>query len=901
MSMKRKLIVLSICSFMGLCANILTAQTSNNLNFVCAESDYTIVSGEWNETIENGERVLTNLGGGEINYGGETTDNAFEVQIRHNTLLIDRNINLNVKVGSTTYTLDMRMDSNKEAHCARYRVNNGFDAYDFQVDYQASEWIKFKIVFLEGKVLCFIDDFLAYEKECSVNPTESKQMSLSSWEVPASFKNAKTFIEALPEETSSLPFDSFDGTKIIEGRYFNKLSSGVRHAYTGPSTTEIECDFYVRDWTGDRNFGLFYTYDGVEYFIRFDGTGTYIKNDSTGENYATSNVVVSINKVHCLKLVFSKTQSEVFVDGVNVFSWKTNFTSEVSNVSIWDWNLEAYLAKHNHKYTHHDKVDAKCSVVGMDEHYSCICGKLFDINKNEKTADELKIAASGNHIIDSSRWEKNEKGHYHPCTVCGGYDEIFPHEGKWVKVLEPTRDEYGKEELDCTVCGYHEERNIDKLPEKYEFNNNQFVRTSEDGEDVYSSIKENVGGSGEIVIANNSVGNTIKAQIRANETAIDRNVALHIVSSTHDYMFDYRQDLNVFRVRIDGGFNAYDYTKEIPLNTWFEMKVTVVDGAMKCYVNGELSYDYKDESIVLDQTNKFVVSAWDCNISMKNPEVFTQENTLQNLKLESQPTKTTYLYGEELDLTGLLVKKVFLFGNETEVDNSQLIISNYDSHALGEQTVRLSLDDKFVEFKVLVLDRTEELIISSPISKTEYKYGEELDLTGLVIKARMASGTIEEVSPIDYEISAFNKNKLGEQTLIVSYQEKTVSFSVTVIDYATEISLLSQPTKTEYEVGDTLDLTGTKMEVTMASGAKQTIDVTNEMINGFDSTTVGKKVVTITYDGFVITFEVNVNEKNIVEETTNNGCGGSIATASSSIALISLIGAAFIISNKKKK
>ena len=87
----------------------------------------------------------------------------------------------------------------------------------------------------------------------------------------------------------------------------------------------------------------------------------------------------------------------------------------------------------------------------------------------------------------------------------------------------------------------------------------------------------------------------------------------------------------------------------------------------------------------------------------------------------------------------------------------------------------------------------------------------------------------------------------------------------------------------------------------MASGAKQTIDVTNEMINGFDSTTVGKKVVTITYDGFVITFEVNVNEKNIVEETTNNGCGGSIATASSTIALISLIGAAFIISNKKKK
>ena len=79
----------------------------------------------------------------------------------------------------------------------------------------------------------------------------------------------------------------------------------------------------------------------------------------------------------------------------------------------------------------------------------------------------------------------------------------------------------------------------------------------------------------------------------------------------------------------------------------------------------------------------------------------------------------------------------------------------------------------------------------------------------------------------------------------------------------TEIRLLSMPTKTKYEVGESLKLTGGTIEVLYLDGMTEktaTRKMTNGLVKvtGFDSTDVGEKTLTATYKGFSTNFNVQV-------------------------------------------
>lgn len=64
-------------------------------------------------------------------------------------------------------------------------------------------------------------------------------------------------------------------------------------------------------------------------------------------------------------------------------------------------------------------------------------------------------------------------------------------------------------------------------------------------------------------------------------------------------------------------------------------------------------------------------------------------------------------------------------------------------------------------------------------SKTEYKLGEDLDLSDMEITGYFNNGSIRTIS--DYEVKDYDKNKLGEQLVILSYQNQTKAFFVKVL------------------------------------------------------------------------------------------------------------------------
>ena len=126
--------------------------------------------------------------------------------------------------------------------------------------------------------------------------------------------------------------------------------------------------------------------------------------------------------------------------------------------------------------------------------------------------------------------------------------------------------------------------------------------------------------------------------------------------------------------------------------------------------------------------------------------------------------------------------------------------------------------------------------------KTNYKYGENLNLSGLSLKVTKESGETTTVPITSGMISGYNPNKLGNQTLTINYEGKQFTTVVNVVDYVKDITL-TPPTKNEYKIGETLNLVGGSITEKMASGAKgSTIALTNSIVSGFDSTTPGTKI-----------------------------------------------------------
>ena len=223
----------------------------------------------------------------------------------------------------------------------------------------------------------------------------------------------------------------------------------------------------------------------------------------------------------------------------------------------------------------------------------------------------------------------------------------------------------------------------------------------------------------------------------------------------------------------------------------------------------------------------------------------------------TKPTKKEYNYGEDLNLSGLSVKAVMKSGNKTNVAINNCKITGYDKNKLGNQAITVRYNEKIATFQVTVKDYITNLEIVEP-TKKEYNYGEDLNLSGLSVKAVMKSGNKTNITINNCKITGYNKNKLGNQTVTVSYNEKIATFQVTVKDYITNLEIV-EPTKKEYNYGEDLNLSGLSVKAVMKSGNKTNIAINNCKITGYDKNKIGDQTVTINYGGKAATFKVRVN------------------------------------------
>ena len=164
-------------------------------------------------------------------------------------------------------------------------------------------------------------------------------------------------------------------------------------------------------------------------------------------------------------------------------------------------------------------------------------------------------------------------------------------------------------------------------------------------------------------------------------------------------------------------------------------------------------------------------------------EINVAEPVLMNIALNADNVKKEYAWGENLDLTGLVVNATFSDGNTRAVtdftsdpaDGSKLATA-------GKVTVTISFGGKTGSFDINV---AEPVLVSIAANiddvKTEYAYGEALDLTGLVVNGTYSD---ESVKPVNgYTTNPENGTALnvtGKNDVEISFEGKTTSFEITV-------------------------------------------------------------------------------------------------------------------------
>ena len=138
--------------------------------------------------------------------------------------------------------------------------------------------------------------------------------------------------------------------------------------------------------------------------------------------------------------------------------------------------------------------------------------------------------------------------------------------------------------------------------------------------------------------------------------------------------------------------------------------------------------------------------------------------------------------------------------------------------------------------------------------KTEYLEAKDhFDDKGLQITIYYSDGTTEQKSITQEMVSGFDNTKVGPQTLTVTYGGKTATFNVCIIAKKSEkIEISKLPTKNSYyEYDDKFEADGGKILIYYNNETTEEIELTEEMISGFDNTKVGKQTLTVNYDGDV--------------------------------------------------
>lgn len=220
---------------------------------------------------------------------------------------------------------------------------------------------------------------------------------------------------------------------------------------------------------------------------------------------------------------------------------------------------------------------------------------------------------------------------------------------------------------------------------------------------------------------------------------------------------------------------------------------TFADGTTSV-VTDDCTFSIADGSTLSLQGTQTIAISYLYNGITKNTAFFiTVVAAIESLEVTTEPTKDTYMLGEELDLTGLVITATYTDNTTADVTSS-CVFNPDDGDELsfsGMQAVYVTYEENGIQkataFGVTVIATVlESIAVTTQPTTTTYTVGDVLNLEGIVVTATYDNEYESNVTS-GCVFSPANGDTLstaGEQTISVAYSEndvtKITSFAVTV-------------------------------------------------------------------------------------------------------------------------
>ena len=267
------------------------------------------------------------------------------------------------------------------------------------------------------------------------------------------------------------------------------------------------------------------------------------------------------------------------------------------------------------------------------------------------------------------------------------------------------------------------------------------------------------------------------------------------------------------------------------------------------------------------------------------------EKEVDTISVKNNPTKTNYEHGDTIDLTGGIITVNYTDGTFEDINmtDPKVGITTGNTADVNTNYVGISYDGKQTSFNITVTDPVDTLVVDTPMTKTEYSHGENIDFSGLKLKATKRSGATEVLTSSSSDLSIsentadINSSKFtafpddgtgitkGTQKITFSYKGKSIDGTIVVNDAVDTVELTNQPTKQVYKYGENLDLTGAKLKISFGSGNTSIINLPdgNVAVSAYSSTTIGtEQNLTVTYGGKTAVKTIDVEVYNYIDSAS---------------------------------
>lgn len=235
------------------------------------------------------------------------------------------------------------------------------------------------------------------------------------------------------------------------------------------------------------------------------------------------------------------------------------------------------------------------------------------------------------------------------------------------------------------------------------------------------------------------------------------------------------------------------------------------------------------------------------------------EATLTGLRMGKLPNKTEYLERKEkFDPAGGTIIQMFDSGTEQEIPLPYSAVRGFSNLTPGPLELKVQMGQFSTSFEVYIVEKkVVRVSIDTQPFRTTYTEGESLVMDGIRVGVEYNNGESRICDEWDYEPK---KAVLGQDLVVVTVGDASATLAITVAPrQLLSIRVCKMPDKTQYkERLETLDVTGTELELNFDYGDPEIIQVHSDMVKGFDNRRAGECKVEVRYQGLATEFSVDI-------------------------------------------